>query len=58
MIDPKNVESRGVMIDREIKPDKKGMTCDDNNFCVILMLVTMFVLNFLFMYFLEDGPYA
>ncbi|CAD8145344.1 unnamed protein product [Paramecium octaurelia] len=58
MIDKKDIESRGVMIDKEIKQDKKGMTCDDNNFCVILILAALFVLNYLALYYLEDGPYA
>lgn len=34
------------------------MTCDDNNFCVILILAALFVLNYLALYYLEDGPYA
>lgn len=34
------------------------MTIDDNNICVIFILALLFVLNYLILYYLEDGPYA
>lgn len=56
IIDPREVEERGKNID---KPSpKRGLACDDNNICVILMLFLLLLMNGIFISIVEDGPFV
>ncbi|KAM3145024.1 hypothetical protein pb186bvf_002699 [Paramecium bursaria] len=56
IIDPVDVEERGKNVDKP-KP-KRGLECDDNNICVILMLFLLLLMNGIFISIIEDGPFV
>ena len=56
IIDTKDVEERGKNIDKP-KP-KRGLECDENNICVIVMLFLLLLMNGIFISIVEDGPFV